>query len=129
MRRFVLSLVVLLEVGPAGYAQDQLRGVYGPPSGVPGALGGVYGFPPAAAPALPSSLPSRLPSTVSAPDYEAEGSGPAVSVAGTPQQGELLPAGVKLAPIPGRPGYGAAVVNGHRAIVDLNTHRIFQLLD
>jgi hypothetical protein len=128
MRRFVLSLVVLLGMGPAGHAQEQLRGVYGPPSGVPGALGGVYGSPPAA-PALPSSLPNSLPSTVSAPDYGAEGSGPAVSVAGTPQQGEELPAGVKLAPILGRPGYGAAVVNGHRAIVDLNTHRIFQLLD
>ena len=124
MRRFVLSLVVLLEMGPAGTAQDQLRGVYGPPPSTTGNLGGVYGPPQA-----PAALPSSLPSTVSTPDYGAAGGGPAVSVPDAPQQGELLPAGVNLAPIPGRPGYGAAVVNGHRAIIDQNTHRIFQLLD
>jgi Protein of unknown function (DUF1236) len=128
MRRSVLSLVVLLGMGSTGTAQDQLRGVYGPPPATPGALGGVYG-PPQAAPALPSSLSNSLPSTVSAPDYGAEGSGPSISVAGAPRQGEALPAGVKLAPIPGRPGYGAAVVNGHRAVVDLNTRRIFQILN
>ncbi len=128
MRRFVLSLVVLLGMGPAGYAQDQLRGVYGPPPGVAGTLGGVYGSP-QAAPALPSSLANSLPSTIAAPDYGAEGSGPAVSVPGAPEQGQALPAGVRLAPIPGRPGYGAAVVNGHRVIVDQNTNRIFQILD
>jgi hypothetical protein len=31
--------------------------------------------------------------------------------------------------MPGRPGYGTAIVNGRRVIVDLNSHRIFQLLD
>jgi hypothetical protein len=128
MRRFVLSLVVLLEIGPAGYAQDQLRGVYGPPPSVPGRLGGVYGQP-RTAPGLPSSLPSSLPSTLSAPDYGAAGGGPVVSVPGTPEQGQALPAGVNPTPIPGRPGYGGAVVNGHRVIVDQNTNRIFQILD
>jgi Protein of unknown function (DUF1236) len=124
MRRFVLSLVVLLEMAPAGYAQQQLRGVYGPPPSVPGTLGGVYG-PPQAAPALPSSLPS----TVSAPDYGPVGGAPVVFVPGTPQRGQALPNGVKPTPIPDRPGYGAAVVNGHRVIVDQNTNRIFQILD
>ena len=128
MRKFVLSLVVLLEMGAAGSAQDQLQGVYGPPSAAPGSLGGVYGSP-QAAPALPRTLPNRLPKTVSAPNYEAEASGPAISVPGVAKEGVALPASIKLTPIPGRAGYGAAVVNGHRAVVDLTSHRIFQLLD
>ncbi|MBV8441900.1 MAG: hypothetical protein JO312_15290 [Hyphomicrobiales bacterium] len=32
-------------------------------------------------------------------------------------------------PIPDRPGYGVAVVNGRRAIIDLSTNRIFQYLN
>ena len=127
MRKFVLSLVVLLEMGAAVSAQDQLRGVYGPPSAAPGSLGGVYGSP--QAPSLPRTLPNKFPNTVSAPNYEAEASGPAISVPGVAQRGVALPASIKLTAIPGRPGYGAAVVNGHRAVIDLNTHRIFQLLD
>ena len=128
MRRFVLSLVVLLGTGPAGYPQDQLRGVYGPPPSAPGMLGGVYGSPQSPSD-LSSRLPSRLPSTISAPDYGAAGGAPVVSIPGTPQQGQALPSGVKPTPIPGRPGYGEAVVNGHRAIIDQNTNRIFQILD
>jgi hypothetical protein len=31
--------------------------------------------------------------------------------------------------MPDRPGYGKAVVNGHRVIVDLNSNRIYQVLD
>lgn len=126
MRQSVLSLVVFLGLGSVGHAQDNgsLRGVYGPPPSAPGNLGGVYGAP-QAVPALP-----RLPSTVSAPAYgSAEGGAPSVTVAGVPARGRVLPGGVKPAPIRGRPGYGEAVVNGRRAIIDLNTNRIFQILD
>jgi|SRR5271166_6325354 len=124
MRRLILSLVVLLEVEASGYAQEQLRGVYGPPPSAPGALGGVY-HPPQATSPMPSSLPSK----VTAPDYGPAEGAPVVTVTGTPEQGEALPSGVKPTPIAGRPGYGAAVVNGHRAIIDLNSNRIFQILD
>jgi hypothetical protein len=124
MRRFVLSLVLLLAAGSAAHAQDQLRGVYGPPSSAPSALEGVYGAP-ETTPAFP-----RLPSTVTAPDYgSAEGGAPHVTVAGVPGRGQALPRGVKPSPIPGRPGYGEAVVNGRRAIIDLSTNRIFQILN
>jgi hypothetical protein len=123
MRRLILSLVVLLEVDASGYAQDQLRGVYGPPPSAPSALGGVYS-PPATSP-----MPSGLPSKVTAPDYGPAGGAPVVTVPGRPERGEALPSGVKPTPIAGRPGYGAAVVNGHRAIIDLNSNRIFQILD
>ena len=122
MRRFILLLVVLLEVEASGYAQEQLRGVYAPPSAA-GALGGVYSPPQAISP-----MPS-LPSTVTAPDYGPAAGAPVVTVPGRPERGEPLPSGVKPTPIAGRPGYGAAVVNGHRAIVDLNSNRIFQILD
>ena len=45
---------------------------------------------------------------------------------GTVTRGTQLPHDVSPTPIPGRPGYGAAIVNGHRAIVDLNTNTVFQ---
>lgn len=123
MRRLILSLVVLFEVEASGYAQEQLRGVYGLPPSAPSALGGVYSPPQATSP-----MPS-LPSKVTAPDYGPAGGAPVVTVPGSPERGEALPSGVKPTPIAGRPGYGAAVVNGHRAIVDLNSNRIFQILD
>jgi hypothetical protein len=124
MRPLVLSLVVLL-AGSAAYAQDQLRGVYGPPSSNLGKLGGVYGSPQSVAPA---PLPS-LPSTITPPDYGTVGGAPEVTVPGDPQQGQALPNGVTPTPIPGRPGYGSALVNGHHAIIDESTNRIFQLED
>ena len=101
MRQFVLSLVILLEAGSAGYAQNDsgaLQGVYGPPQSGLGKLQGVYG-PPQSAPAAP------LPSTISAPDYGTAERGPAVSLSGDVAPGEALPQGVKPSPIPDRPGY------------------------
>jgi hypothetical protein len=43
--------------------------------------------------------------------------------------GQTLPEGVKPSPIPDRPGYGRAMVNGHRAIIDMNSNRIVQFSD
>ena len=48
MRRFVLSLVILVGAGFAAYAQKDpgtLEGVYGAPLSAPGKLRGVYEFP------------------------------------------------------------------------------------
>jgi hypothetical protein len=41
----------------------------------------------------------------------------------------LLPTDITPRPIADRPGYGAVTVNGRRVIVDLNTNRVFQVLD
>ena len=110
MRPLVLSFVTLLGMGSLGYAQDQtLRGVYGPPG-------------------LPSAKSSGK-STLSTPDYGAVGAGPRVTIVGDPTQGQALPNGVNPTPIPDRPGYGRAIVNGKRAIIDLNNNRIVQVLD
>ena len=125
MRRTVLSLVVLLAAGLAGHAQNSsgtLQGVYGPPQSAPGALRGVFGSP------QPAPLPT-LPSTVTAPDYQISERGPEVSMPGTPEPGATLPEGAKPAPIPGRPGYGRAVVNGRSAIIDMNDNRIVDFSD
>jgi Protein of unknown function (DUF1236) len=125
MRRIALSLVILLEAGSAGYAQNDsgaLQGVYGPPQSAPGKLRGVYG-PPQSAPA------ASLPSTITAPDYGTVERGPAVSLPGDGALGEELPDGVKPSPIPDRPGYGRAMVNDRPAIIDLRTNRIVQYSD
>ncbi len=118
MRQFVLSLVILLEAGSAGYAQT-LQGVYGPPESATGNLRGVYG-PPQSAPA------AALPSTITAPDYGTAQRGPSVSLPGGVAPGEELPDGVEPSPIPDRPGYGRAMVNDRPAIIDLNTNRVVQ---
>ncbi len=123
MRRFVLSLVTLLASGFAGYAQNNtLQGVYGPPQSGLGTLRGVY------APPQPAPFPT-LPSTVAAPDYNVSERGPDVSMPGPVQPGQTLPEGVKPSPIPGRPGYGRAVVNGRSAIIDMSNNRIVQFSD
>lgn len=114
MRALFLLSVVFFATGSLGYAQDQsggLRGVYAPPG-------------------LPSAAPAKSgKSTLSAPNYGAVGNGPRVTVSGEPTQGQLLPNGVNPAPISDRPGYGSAIVNGRRAIIDLNSNRIVQVLD
>jgi uncharacterized protein DUF1236 len=125
MRRFVLSLVTLVAAGSAGYGQDNsgtLRGVYGPPQSAVGTLRGVYGSP-------QSLPPPALPSTVTAPDYGTSERGPDVSLPGSADPGETLPEGVKPSPIPGRAGYGRAVVNGRPAIIDMGNNRIVQYSD
>jgi hypothetical protein len=111
MRAIVLSCVALLGAASLGYAQDQtLRGVYAPPG-------------------LPPPAKSVGKSTLSNPDFEAVGTGPRVTISQEATRGQLLPSNVSPAPIPDRPGYGKAVVNGHRVIVDLNSNRIYQVLD
>ena len=110
MRALVLSCVALLAMGSSGYAQDQLRGVYGPPGATP--------------PPVKSGK-----STFSAPDYGAVGNGPRVTISQDPSRGQTLPSDVRPAPISDRPGYGTAIVNGRRTIVDLNSNRIVQVLD
>jgi hypothetical protein len=113
MRALILSCVALLGVGSLCCAQDQpgaLRGVFAPP-----------GFTPPAAKAGKSTL--------SAPNYGAVGNGPRVTVSGQPTQGQTLPNDVNPAPISDRPGYGTAIVNGRRTIIDLSNHRIVQIMD
>jgi Protein of unknown function (DUF1236) len=134
MRAIVLSVVVFVALGSLGYAQN-LKGVYGPPgsstlgssglgsSGLGGGLGGS---------GLGGS--GKSSSTLSAPDLGPVGGaiglgGPRVTVPGTPVQGQTLPDDVTATPLPDRPGYGAVVVNGRRAIVDLRNNRIFQISD
>jgi hypothetical protein len=93
-------------------AQDQsggLRGVYGPPA------------------STPSTKSTK--STLSAPNYGAVGNGPRVTVSGQPTRGQTLPNDVTPAPISDRPGYGTAIVNGRRTIVDLSNNRIVQIMN
>ena len=103
MRTLFLFCVALMATGSLGHAQDQtLRGVYAPPGWTP--------------PAAKSGS-----KTTAAPDY-----GGAV---GNAVEGQTLPSNVSPAPISDRPGYGTAIVNGHRSIIDLNNNRIVQVMD
>ena len=112
MRALVVSFVALLGTGTLGFAQDQsLRGVYGPPGAAP-----------------PAAAKSGQPAA-SAPDYGAIGNGPRVTIVGKAAQGQMLPSNVAPAPISDRPGYGIAIVNGHRSIIDLSNNRIVQVTD
>jgi hypothetical protein len=143
MRQIFVSLVVLLYAGTLGYAQDNsgLAGVYGPgqtapgapavggvygpgqsASGVSGAIGGVYG--------PGQSAPAALPAPgASASVPEDSNTPPGALIFGAPFPGRALPIGVNPVPLPDRPGYGTAVVNGHTAIVERGTNRIIQLLN
>ena len=112
MRAIVLSIAVLCGLGSSGYAQNQLKGVYGPPgSSALGASGKSSG-------GLSSSL-GNVP----------VGGAPRITVPGDPVQGQTLPNDVTPRPIQDRPGYGWVLINGRRAIVDLNTNRIYQISD
>jgi hypothetical protein len=117
MRALILSGVALLALECLGYAQEQpggtLRGVYGPSGLKP--------------PATPGKSTGKA--TLSAPGYGAIGAGPRVTIIGKPAQGETLPSDVNPAPISDRPGYGTAIVNGKRAIIDMSNNRIVQVLD
>jgi hypothetical protein len=141
MRRLVLFLVSVAAVS-AAYAQSQnqknsgiqgtfgspesatggLRGVYGPPESAAGHLTGVY-----APPQSPSFAP--LPRTITGVNPAVSGSVPSVSLPGEAHEGESLPAGVKADPMPDRPGYGRAVVNGRNAIIEMGDNRIVQFSD
>ncbi len=111
MRAIALSAAVLFCLGSLGYGQE-LKGVYAPPS--MSALG----------------QSGKSSSTSSGMNLGAVGSGPRVFVpGGKPVEGQLLPSDVTPSPIPDRPGYGAVVVTGRRVIVDLNTNRVFEVLN
>jgi hypothetical protein len=113
MRALVFPCLAMLTTATVGFAQDQ-----------PGALRGVYGPPGSTAPAAKSGK-----STFSSPDNGAIGNGPRITISQDPSRGQMLPSDVRPAPISDRPGYGTAIVNGRRAIVDLNSNRIVQVLD
>jgi hypothetical protein len=110
MRALVRFCVALLAMGSSSYAQDQLKGVYNPPGWVP--------------PAAKSGKPAS-----SALDTGAIGNGPRVTIVGGAAEGQTLPSNVTPAPISDRPGYGTAIVNGHRSIIDLSNNRIIQVMD
>ena len=81
---------------------------------------------------LPGSTPPAAKSgksSFSGPDYGAVGNGPRVTISGSAAQGQTLPSNVTPAPISDRPGYGTAIVNGHRSIIDLSNNRIVQVMD
>jgi hypothetical protein len=110
MRALLLFCVALMATESFGYAQDQtLRGVYAPPGWAP--------------------PPSKSGKASAAPVGGAIGNGPRVTISGSATRGQTLPSDVSPAPIADRPGYGTAIVNGHRTIVDLNNNRIVQVMD
>jgi len=112
MRALVVSCVALLGMGSLAFAQDQtLRGVYPPPGAAP-----------------PAAAKSGKPAA-SGLDSGAIGVGPRITIAGRAAEGQTLPSNVTPAPISDRPGYGTAIVNGHRSIIDLSNNRIVQVLD
>ena len=51
------------------------------------------------------------------------------TIVGRAAEGQTLPSNVTPAPISDRPGYGTAIVNGHRSIIDLSNNRIIQVMD
>ncbi len=110
MRALVLFCGILLAMGSSSYAQDQLRGVFAPPGWTP--------------PAAKSGKPAA-----SALDSGAIGNGPRITIVGGATEGNTLPSGVTPAPMSDRPGYGTAIVNGHRSIIDLSNNRIVQVMD
>jgi hypothetical protein len=110
-RALFLFCVTLLAMGSLGYAQDQtLRGVYGPPGSTP-----------------PPAKPGKSGS--SGLDPGAIGNGPRVTIVGKAAEGQTLPSNISPAPMSDRPGYGTAIVNGHRSIIDLSNNRIVRVMD
>jgi hypothetical protein len=112
MRAFVVSCIALLGMGSSSFAQDQLRGVYAPPGATP---------PAAAKPGKPGSFSGLDPGAI--------GNGPRVTIVGRAAEGQTLPSNIAPAPISDRPGFGTAIVNGHRSIIDLSNNRIVQVMD
>lgn len=109
----VLLVASMLAIPSAGYAQDDptaTRGVFAPSQ-----------------PAVPRpgqstfTVPGRAPVAIPAQ--------PAVAVPGPASPGQFLPSIIIPTPIPGQPGYGSAMVNGRRAIIEQGTNRIVQYLE
>jgi len=129
MRAIVLSVAALLGLGSSGYGQglgqnQGLRQNPGSGLGQPQTLKGVY-----APPGMSALGQSGKSLTPYGSELGAVGNGPRVTLPNDPAQGQTLPSDVNPRPITDRPGYGSAVINGHRVIVDLNNNRIFQVLD
>ena len=114
----ILSLAALAALGSPALAQDsgQLRGVYGPVQSWPTAPGR-------------SGAGKGAKPTLTNPDPGPLDGGPVATVPGTVRRGTVLPGDIHPAPIAGRPGYGAAIVNGERVIVDMSTNTVFQSPD
>jgi hypothetical protein len=111
MRALAISFVALMGTASLGLAQDQLRGVFAPPGAAP--LGGAKSGTPATGALSASPI----------------GVGPRVTIQGGAVEGQTLPSNVSPLPMPDRPGYGTAIVNGHRSIIDLSNNRIIQVLN
>ena len=112
MRVLAMSFVALMGTASLGLAQDQtLRGVFPPPGAAP--LGAAKSGTPATGALSPSPI----------------GVGPRVTIAGKAVEGQTLPGNATPLPMPDRPGYGTAIVNGHRSIIDLSNNRIVQVRD
>ena len=110
MRTLFLFCVALVATVSFAHAQEGLRGVYAPPGWSP--------------------PPSKSGKATAAPTYgQAIGVGPRVTIVGKAVEGQTLPGNVSPLPIADRPGYGTAIVNGHRSIVDLSNNRIIQVTD
>ena len=112
MRALAMSFVALMGTASLGFAQDQsLRGVFAPPGAAP--LGARKSGTPATGALSSSPI----------------GVGPRVTIQGGAVEGQTLPGNVTPLPMPDRPGYGTAIVNGHRSIIDLSNNRIVQVMD
>ena len=112
MRALAVSFVVLMGTASLGLAQDQtLRGVFPPPGAAP--LGATKSGTPATGALSASPI----------------GVGPRVTIQGGAVEGQTLPSNVTPLPMSDRPGYGTAIVNGHRSIIDLSNNRIIQVMD
>ncbi len=121
MQRLITSLLILLGISSVSVAQNNsgaLRGVYGPPSSTAGQLGGVYG--------PSSSAPGALPGVYGASRSGSAILGPVISLPGTIEEGQTLPAGVNSESLPDRPGFGSAMINGHRAIIDQSDNHVVE---
>jgi hypothetical protein len=110
----------------AGLGSAPLAGVYGP--GESGLLQ-TPALPPASGIYGPGESGVPAPTTTSTPSSGYSDNGPAVLVPGAAGLGQRLPYGVTASPMDDRPGYGTAVVNGRRAIINQSTNQIVQFLD
>lgn len=119
MRKRLLSLVGLLLTTVAAVAQDSgqtLKGVNPP----------IQAWPIAPGAGKSGAAKSGKLTILQAPNYGPLDGGPSATVPGKVGVGTTLPGDIHPSPIAGRPGYGAAVVNGQRVIVDMNSNRVFQ---
>ena len=112
MRALAVFCVALIGTTSLALAQDQtLRGVFPPPGAAP-----------------PAAAKSGTPAA-GALSASPLGVGPRVTIVGKAVEGQALPSGVNPLPMSDRPGFGTAIVNGHRSIIDLSNNRIVQVTD